>query len=685
MSGNLAQSTIDTIRTLTLDAVEKANSGHPGAPMGLAPAAYTLWTQFLRYDPDRADWPGRDRFVLSCGHASMLLYAVLHLAGVREIDADGQPTGAPAVSLEDIERFRQLDSKTPGHPEYRHTTGVETTTGPLGQGCGNSVGMAIAGRWLDARFSDAETPLFDYDVYNFCSDGDMMEGVASEAASLAGHLKLANLCWVYDNNSVTIEGHTPLAFSEDVAARFRAYGWNVLHIKDGNDCEAIAQAYRTFRDTRDAPTLIVLDTVIGFGSPLAGTSDAHSDAMGAEAVAETKRALGWPEDAKFLVPDGVTDHFRGAMKGRIGPLVEQWGRSAAALRQANAELAGELDCLVSGKLPDGWQQDLPVFDADAKGMASRAASGDVLNAIAPYVPLLLGGSADLAPSTKTLLKADDAGTLAPDNPGGRNIHFGVREHAMGAIANGMALCHLRPYTATFLVFSDYMRPPMRLAALMELPVIFVFTHDSIGVGEDGPTHQPIEQLAGLRAIPNMNVIRPADANETRVAWSLAMKQSLTPTSLIFSRQNLPTIDRERYADADGLAKGAYILADCEGAPEVILMASGSEVSLCLEAHEALAGDGVRCRVVSMPSWYLFEQQDDTYRDRVLPRAVSARLAVEQAAPMGWDRYVGPDGAIIAMQGFGASAPAGELQKKFGFTVEYICRKARVLIKQTEDA
>ncbi|WP_237452170.1 transketolase [Qipengyuania algicida] len=685
MAGNLAQSTIDTIRTLTLDAVEKANSGHPGAPMGLAPAACTLWTQFMRYDPDRPDWPGRDRFVLSCGHASMLLYSVLHLAGVREIGPDGQLTGEPAVSLEDIKQFRQLDSKTPGHPEYRHTTGVETTTGPLGQGCGNSVGMAIAGRWLDSRFSDAETSLFDYDVYNFCSDGDMMEGVASEAASLAGHLKLANLCWVYDNNTVTIEGHTPLAFSEDVAARFRAYGWNVQHVTDGNDCTAIADSFERFRKTRDAPTLIVLDTIIGFGSPLAGTSDAHSDAMGADAVAETKRTLGWPEDAKFLVPDGVADHFRGAMKKRAEALVEQWDRSAAALSRTDASLAAELDSLVSGKLPDGWQDDLPVFEADAKGMASRAASGDVLNAIAPQVPLLIGGSADLAPSTKTLLKSDDAGTLAPDKPGGRNMHFGVREHAMGAIANGMALCHLRPYTATFLVFSDYMRPPMRLAALMELPVIFVFTHDSIGVGEDGPTHQPIEQLAGLRAIPNMNVIRPADANETLEAWSIAMKLTRTPTSLIFSRQNLPTIDRKRYCAADGVEKGAYILADCEGLPELILMASGSEVSLCLEAHEALASDGVRSRVVSMPSWFLFEKQDDAYREKVLPRAVSARIAVEQAAPMGWDRYVGPDGGIIAMHGFGASAPAGELQKKFGFTVENICRKAKDLMKQTEDA
>lgn len=685
MSGTIAQSTINTIRTLALDAVERAQSGHPGAPMGLAPAAYTLWTRFLRYDPDRPDWPNRDRFVLSCGHASMLLYALLHLAGVREIGTDGKPTGQPAVSLEDIKQFRQLDSKTPGHPEYGLTTGVETTTGPLGQGCGNSVGMAIAGRWLNARFDAGEDPLFDYDVYTFCSDGDLMEGISSEAASLAGHLKLANLCWVYDDNTVTIEGHTPLAFSEDVAARFRAYGWNVVHVADGNDCDAIAGAFSIFRDTTDAPTLIVLDTVIGYGSPLAGTSAAHSDAMGPDAVAETKRTLGWPEDAQFRVPEGVPEHFGEAMRQRVAPMVDGWDKARAALGKADPALAQQLDDLVDGKLPEGWQQDMPSFDADPRGMASRAASGEVLNAIAPRLPLLVGGSADLAPSTKTIIKGEDAGALSPDNPGGRNIHFGVREHAMGAIANGMALCHLRPYTATFMVFSDYMRPPMRLAALMELPVIFVFTHDSIGVGEDGPTHQPIEQLAGLRAIPNMNVLRPADANETREAWRIALQQTNTPSSLVFSRQSLPTIDRTRYASADGVARGAYVIADCEGQPDIILLASGSEVSLCLEAHEALSKEQVRSRVVSMPSWLLFEQQDAAYREQVLPRGVGTRLAVEQAAPLGWDRYVGPDGAIIAMNSFGASAPGKALQEKFGFTAEHIRRKALSMIKQVEDA
>jgi transketolase len=676
-SAALSRATIDTIRMLALDAVEQAQSGHPGTPMALAPAAYTLWSRFLRYDPDRPDWPGRDRFVLSCGHASMLLYGLLHLAEVREIDADGKASGVPAVSLDDIRAFRQLDSKTPGHPEYRHTTGVETTTGPLGQGCGNSVGMAIAGRWLDAKFAG----LFDYDVYAFCSDGDMMEGIASEAASLAGHLKLSNLCWLYDNNTVTIEGHTPLAFSEDVGARFRAYGWDVLHVTDGEDCEAIAAAFEAFRAATDAPTLIVLDTVIGIGSPVAGTSKAHSDPMGPDGVAATKRFFGWPEDAKFRVPDGVVDHFGGEMRERAKPLVEAWDARLAAI---DTGVRDQISAMRSGGLPADWDVGLADFAADAKGVASRDAGGEVLNALASKVPWLLGGSADLAPSTKTLIKGEAA--FEAGSPGGRNFHFGVREHAMGAIANGMALSYLRPYTATFLVFSDYMRPPIRLAALMELPVTFIFTHDSIGVGEDGPTHQPIEQLAALRAIPGLNVMRPADANETREAWKVALAQSRTPSVMVLSRQKLPTFDRLALAPAEGVARGAYVLVDPPGGrPEVILLASGSEVAPCVEAAGLLQQGGIATRVVSMPSWWLFERQDAAYRESVLPRRIGARLAVEAACSLGWDRYIGPDGDMITMNTFGASAPAAKLAARFGFDAADIASRASALVQQKEQA
>lgn len=675
---------VNTIRTLAMDAVQKANSGHPGTAMAMAPVAYTLWSRFLRYDPERPDWPNRDRFVLSCGHASILLYSLLHLSGVREVDAQGRETGRPAVSLDDIKQFRQLDSRTPGHPEYRVTTGVETTTGPLGQGCGNSVGMAIAARWLAARFNRDGATLFDHDVYAICSDGDMMEGVASEAASLAGHLKLSNLCWIYDSNRITIEGGTPLAFSEDVGARFRGYGWAVEHVSDANDTARIAEAIETFRGTRDRPTLIIVESVIGWGSPIAGTSKAHSDAMGEEVIRETKRVYGWPEDAQFRVPDGVTAHFHGELSGRSRPLRETWDATMERYRADHPDLAAELDRMRAGELPEGWDKDLPVFEADPKGIASRDAGGKALNAIARHVEALVGGAADLAPSTKTLLTFDGAGALEAESPGGRNMHFGIREHAMGAIANGMALSSLRPFTATFLVFSDYMRPPIRLAAIMELPVVFVFTHDSIGVGEDGPTHQPVEQLAALRAIPGLNVIRPADANEASEAWRMAMAQTREPSALIFSRQALPTIDRTRYAPAAGLAKGAYVLADCEGTPEILLLATGSEVSLVLEAHERLAGEGVRSRVVSMPSWGVYEKQDAAYREAVLPRAVRARLAVEQACALGWDRYVGAEGATITMNGFGASAPIAKLQQKFGFTVDHVCEEARALIAAVKD-
>jgi transketolase len=681
----LDQLTINTIRTLTLDAVEKAQSGHPGTPMGMAPVGYILWSRFLRYDPDRPDWPNRDRFVLSVGHASLLLYSLLHLSGVREIGPDGTPTGQPAVSLDDIKQFRQLDFKTPGHPEYRVTTGVEATTGPLGQGCANSVGMAIAERWLAAHFNRDGATLFDHDVYTLCSDGDMMEGVASEAASLAGHLKLANLCWIYDNNHVTIEGATPLTFTESVAERFRGYHWNVLHVVDANDLDAVTQALEQFRETYDAPTLIIVDSVIGWGSPVAGTAKAHSDPMGAEAIRETKRAYGWPEDSQFLVPPGVEERFQARLSDRSKPLREAWDRTLADYRAAHPEPAAQLDNLLEGRLPDGWDSDVPDFAPDATGMASRDAGGKVLNVIAHNVSATVGGAADLAPSTKTRLTFEGAGDLEAETPGGRNMHFGVREHAMGAIANGMALSCLRPFTATFLVFSDYMRPPIRLAAIMELPTIFVFSHDSIGVGEDGPTHQPVEQLAALRAIPNLFVIRPADANETTEAWRVAMAQTRTPSCIILSRQKLPTIDRGRYAAAEHLAKGAYVLADADGGdPELLLLATGSEVSLALGAHEQFAAEGVRSRVVSMPCWALFEQQPKSYRDAVLPPSVRARVAVEQASPLGWDRYVGPDGATVTMSTFGASAPFEKLKVRFGFTVAHVVEVARGVLSAEKE-
>ena len=675
-----ARLAIDTIRTLAMDAVQKANSGHPGTPMALAPVAHTLWTRFLRYDPARPDWPNRDRFVLSCGHASMLLYALLHLADVREIDADGQPTGQPAVSLDDIKQFRQLSSKTPGHPEYRMTTGVETTTGPLGQGCGNSVGMAIAARWLASTFNRDGFTLFDNDVYVLCSDGDLMEGVASEAASLAGHLGLANLCWIYDSNKITIEGGTDLAFDEDVVRRFEAYGWNTVTVADAEDVEAFADAVEQFRATTDKPTLIEVRSIIGIGFPTrAGTQKAHSDAPGEEEIRGAKKSYGWPEDAQFLVPDAAKAEVSGAVAGRGRPLREAWDAMLDRYRQSFPEQADALDALRAGKLPGDWQVALPVFDADAKGIASREASGKVLNALAPKAPWLIGGSADLAPSTKTEIK--DAEPLEAKTPGGRNMHFGVREHAMGSIANGMALTYLRPYTGTFMVFSDYMRPPIRLAAIMELPVVFIFTHDSIGVGEDGPTHQPIEQLAALRAIPGLDTIRPGDANETTVAWKVALTHTHEPTALILSRQAIPTIDRSRYADATGLEKGGYVLADCEGEPEIVLIGTGSELPLVVAAHEKLTGEGVRSRVVSLPSWYLFEKQDRAYRDAVLPPGIRARVAVEQGGALGWDRYVGHDGATVTMSTFGASAPIAKLQEKFGFTVDNVCKLAREIMEK----
>ncbi|MDB5982853.1 MAG: tkt 1 [Pseudomonas sp.] len=677
-SSSTDQLCINTIRTLAMDAVQKANSGHPGTPMALAPVGYTVWNQLLRYHPEHPDWPNRDRFVLSVGHASMLLYSLLHLAGVVEIDEHGTPSGKPAVSLDDIKQFRQLDSKTPGHPEYRMTTGVETTTGPLGQGCANSVGMAMAERWLAERFNRPDATLFDYSVYVLCGDGDMMEGVSGEAASIAGHLKLANLCWIYDNNTITIEGHTELAFNEDVQLRFKGYGWNTLHVTDANDAVALAKALQTFKQTNDAPTLIMVDSVIGYGAPHKhNTAAAHGEPLGVEEIKLTKKFYGWDENSSFLVPEEAQHCLRDSLIKRNSGEYEAWQKTLAKLGQDEPELADQLKRMRAGEMPDHWQDKLEQFEADAKGIATRASGGKVLNAFAAKIPWLIGGSADLSPSTKTNLTFDGAGSYSAENYSGRNLHFGIREHAMGSIANGLALSYIRPYTSTFLVFSDYMKPPIRLASIMELPVVFVFTHDSIGVGEDGPTHQPIEQLTQLRATPGLLTLRPGDANETTQAWKIALAQTHRPSCIVLSRQPLPTLDRTRYASAEGVARGAYVLGDAQnGKPAVILIATGSEVGMTVAAYEQLTSEGVAARVVSMPSWELFEDQDQAYRDSVLPPGVSARLVVEQAGPVGWDRYVGNAGAKIVMNSFGASAPIEKLQAKFGFTVENIVKVAK---------
>ena len=677
-SSSTDQLCINTIRTLAMDAVQKANSGHPGTPMALAPVGYTLWNQFLRYHPKHPDWPNRDRFVLSVGHASMLLYSLLHLAGVVEIDEHGTPSGKPAVSLDDIKQFRQLDSKTPGHPEYRMTTGVETTTGPLGQGCANSVGMAMGERWLAERFNRPNATLFDYSVYVLCGDGDMMEGVSGEAASIAGHLKLANLCWIYDNNTITIEGHTELAFNEDVQARFRGYGWKTLHVTDANDAVALAKALQTFKQTNDAPTLIVVDSVIGYGAPHKhNTAAAHGEPLGVDEIKLTKKFYGWDENSSFLVPEEAQHCLRDSLIERSADEYDAWQKTLAKLGQDEPELADQLKRMRAGEMPDSWQDKLEQFEADAKGIATRASGGKVLNAFAAKIPWLIGGSADLSPSTKTNLTFEGAGSYSAENYSGRNLHFGIREHAMGSIANGLALSYIRPYTSTFLVFSDYMKPPIRLASIMELPVVFVFTHDSIGVGEDGPTHQPIEHLTQLRATPGLLTLRPGDANEAAQAWKIALAQTHRPSCIILSRQPMPTLDRTRYASAEGTAKGAYVVGDAKnGKPSVILIATGSEVGMTVAAYEQLTSEGVAARVVSMPSWELFEDQDQAYRDSVLPPGVTARLVVEQAGPVGWDRYVGNTGAKIVMNTFGASAPIEKLQAKFGFTVENIVKVAK---------
>jgi transketolase len=683
ISGDLTieNKAINTIRTLSIDAVQAANSGHPGTAMAMAPVVYTVWQEFLRFDPDDPIWPNRDRFVLSVGHASMLLYSLLHLTGVIAVNPKYETLGDFAVTLEDIRRFRQLDSRAPGHPEYRWTSGVETTTGPLGQGVATSVGMAIAARWMAAHFNRPGFEMFNYDVYALAGDGCMMEGVASEAASLAGHMRLANLCWIYDNNKITIEGHTDLAFTEDVATRFLGYGWNVLRVGDANDQEMLARAFETFRRTTDRPTLIIVDSHIAYGSPnKQDTEAAHGNPLGEEEIRLTKRNYGWPEEAKFLVPEEVRQHFTQGVGNRGRTLRDAWIEKYDKYKSHYPDLADHLYKMQHRQLPDGWDESLPVFPADQKGVASRSSSGTVLNTIAQNVPWIIGGSADLSPSTKTRLTFDGAGDFTADDHGGRNFHFGVREHAMSAIVNGLSLSKIRPYGSGFLIFSDYARPAIRLSALMEIPVIHIFTHDSIGVGQDGPTHQPVEQLASLRAIPGLIDLRPGDANEVVEAWRVIMELKHEPVALILSRQNLPTLDRTKYAPAEGVARGAYILADAdERQLDLILIGTGSEVYLCVEAYEQLKSEGIKARVVSMPSWELFEKQSPEYRASVLPPAVTARVSVEQASTMGWDRYVGPEGVCIGMQTFGASAPLKALQEKYGFLPEHIVAAAKELL------
>ena len=675
---SLDELAVTTIRTLAMDAVQAANSGHPGTPMAMAPVAYTLWQDFLRFDPDDPIWPGRDRFVLSIGHASTLLYALLHLAGVKAVNPAYERLGELSVPLEDIKRFRQIDSRCPGHPEYRWTSGVETTTGPLGQGVATSVGMAIAAEWQAAHFNRPGYELFDYDVYALCGDGDMMEGISSEAASLAGHLGLSNLCWIYDNNRITIEGATSLAFSDDVATRFIGYGWNVTRVGDANDRTMLARAFETFKKEPERPTLIIVDSHIAYGSPTKqGTSSAHGEPLGEEEVRLTKKAYGWPEDAQFLVPDGVREHFAANLGERGRKLREAWMEHFERYQGEHPELADHLLRMQRRELPEGWDAEIPEFPPDEKGLAGREASGKVLNAIAKNHPWLLGGAADLAPSTKTKLTFEGAGEFSRSDRHGRNLHFGVREHAMGAAVNGLALSKLRPFGSGFLIFSDYGRAPLRLGALMEIPTIHVFTHDSIGVGEDGPTHQPIEHLASLRAMPALITIRPGDANEVAESWRLIMELKHDPAVLVLSRGAMRTLDRSVYAPVEGVRRGAYVLADpAEGEPEVIIMATGTEVALAVAAYEQLSGEGVRARVVSMPSWNLFERQDEDYREQVLPRAITARVGVEQASDFGWDRYVGPSGTTIAMRSFGMSAPLKDLQRRFGFTPEAVADAAR---------
>jgi len=676
---------VNTIRGLCMDAVQKANSGHPGTPMGIAPVAYTLWQRFLRFDPADPIWPNRDRFVLSEGHASTLVWSLLHLAGVHAVDPDYEVLGTRAVTMDDLKSFRQLGSHCPGHPEYRWTSGVEATTGPLGQGVANSVGMAIAGQWLAARYNRDDFPLFDFNVYALAGDGCMMEGISSEAASLAGHLQLSNLCWIYDSNRVTIEGHTDITFTEDVAARFIAYGWNVTTVADVNDLGQVARGLHSFLTEHERPTLMLVHSHIGYGSPVEDSPKAHGEPLGADAVRATKRFLGMPEDKDFYVPDGVYDWFAQGIGRRGLQAREAWQAMFETYRAAYPDLAAQIEQMQHRALPDGWAAGLPEFKPDPKGFATRDSSGQVLNAIARHVPWLIGGSADLTPSTKTHLTFDGAGDFGPGDRAGRNLHYGIREHAAAAISNGLALTKVRPYWSTFLIFSDYARGAIRLSALMEIPVLHIFTHDSIGVGEDGPTHQPVEMLASLRAMPGLLVFRPADANEVVETWRVVTALRHEPAALVLTRQTLPTLDRSGLGAASGVANGGYVLAEASGGrPDVILLATGSEVHLALEARDELEADGIATRVVSMPCWELFDRQPPEYRDQVLPRAVTARVAVEQASTLGWDRYVGPGGAVVGMHTFGASAPLKQLLTKFGFTPEQVAQAARERVAASRD-
>jgi transketolase len=674
----LDQLCINTIRTLSIDAIQAANSGHPGTPMAMAPVAYELWQRFLRFDPEDPIWPNRDRFVLSAGHASMLLYSLLHLARVKAVDPDYETLGELSVKLEDIEHFRQLDSRAAGHPEYRWTSGVETTTGPLGQGVATSVGMAIAGQWLGAHFNRPGFEMFDFDVYVLAGDGDLMEGVSYEAASIAGHLRLSNLCWIYDNNRITIDGSTSLTFSDDVATRFIGQGWNVTRVGDANDLELLNRAFEAFQREQERPTLVIVDSHIGYGAPgVQDTAAAHGEPLGEDEVRLAKRSYGWPEDAHFLIPDAVVERFAAGVGARGGALREEWEGLFERYRAKHPELADQLERMQRRELPEGWDRGLPEFEADEKGVATRKASGAALNTIAQNVPWLVGGAADLEGSTSVGLTFEGAGVVSPDDRAGRYLYFGVREHGMACAVNGLSLSKLRPYGATYLIFSDYAREPIRLSALMEIPAIWIFTHDSIGLGEDGPTHQPVEQLASLRAMPGLVTIRPCDANEAVEAWRVLMQMRHSPVALVLTRQNVPTLDRSRYAPASGLARGAYVMADPPNSdPDLILISSGSEVQLCTGAYEQLTAEGAKVRVVSMPSWELFDQQPPEYREEVLPPSVRARVSVEQGSTFGWERFVGTEGAIIGMNTFGASAPLKDVQKKFGFTPDAIVEVGR---------
>jgi transketolase len=664
----LEQLCINTVRTLSMDAVQKANSGHPGTPMALAPLAFVLWDRFMRYNPRDPHWAGRDRFILSNGHASMLLYSMLFLTGYD-------------MTLDDLKCFRQWGSKTPGHPEYGLTPGIETTTGPLGQGVANSVGFAIAQRWLAKRFNRDGHDVFDYRIYSVCGDGDMMEGISNEAASIAGHLGLSNLIWFYDNNHITIEGNTSLAFSDDVGTRFLGWHWNVQHVSDVNDLAALDRAIRTAQQETVRPSLIIVNSHIGYGSPhKQDTAEAHGEPLGAEEIRLTKTDYGWPPDAQFLVPEEAKAYMGRAVE-RGAKWEQEWDSKYKAWAQAFPDFAAEWDLMTKRELPQGWDKDIPTFPADAKGIATRESDNKVLNAVAKNVPWLIGGAADLAPSTKTLIK--DAGSFERDDCGGRNFHFGIREHAMGAIVNGMSLSLVRPYGSTFFIFTDYMRPAIRLAALMDIPDILIYTHDSIGLGEDGPTHQPIEQLMSLRAMPRLLVFRPADANEVAETWRCIMPLKHEPALMALTRQAVPTFDRNKYASAAGVAKGAYVLADSGGTPDVILMGTGSEVQLCIGAYEKLTAEGVKARVVSMPCWELFERQSAEYKVGVFPPAVRARVSVEAGATLGWERYIGENGEAVGRDDFGASAPIKELMSHFGFTVDNVIAKARATMEKAK--